>query len=227
MALANKDELEMGNPTEPKSTFCLSLFDRVIERNNLLRALKQVRRNKGAVGIDGMTVDELPDFLKQHWPRIREQLKEGSYRPKPVMRIEIPKPDGGRRKLGIPTVLDRLIQQAIAQVLQVEWEGDFHDNSYGFRSNRNAHQAMRYSQETLRQDYHWIVDCDLEGFFDSVNHDLLMKQLKEKHRNPQLLRLINRYLKAGVQIDGTTQASIVGVPQGSPLTPQTLLQKII
>ena len=166
MASVNNDELEMGNPIEPKSTVCSPLFDRVVERNNLQRALNQVRRNKGAQGIDGMTVDELPDFLKQHWPRIREQLVDGSYRPKPVKRIEIPKPDGSKRKLGIPTVLDRLIQQAIAQVLQSEWEDDFHDNSYGFRPNRYAHQAMRYAQETLRQGYHWVVDCDLEAFLD-------------------------------------------------------------
>jgi group II intron reverse transcriptase/maturase len=214
MASVNEIDLEMGNPIEPKSTFCSPLFDRVVERNNLHRALNQVRRNKGAPGIDGMTVEELPDFLKQHWPRMREQLIDGSYLPKPVMRIEIPKPDGGKRKLGIPTVLDRLIQQAIAQVLQAEWEDDFHDNSYGFRPNRNAHQAMRYAQETLRQGYRWVVDCDLEAFFDRVNHDLLMEQLKEKHRDTQLLRLINRYLKAGVRIDGATQASIEGVPQG-------------
>lgn len=212
-------ESEMGNSIEPKSTFCSSLVDRVLERNNLLRALKQVRRNKGAPGIDGMTVDDLPDHLKQHWPRIRQQLIDGSYKPKPVRRVDIPKPDGRKRKLGIPTVLDRFIQQAISQVLQEEWDTDFHDNSYGFRPNRNAHQAMRYAQETLRQDYRWVVDCDLEAFFDGVNHDLLMEQLKAKHRDPQLLRLINRYLKAGVHIGNTIQASIEGVPQGGPLSP--------
>jgi len=212
-------ELEMGDSTEPKSTFCSSLLNRVLERNNLVRALKQVRRNKGAPGIDGMSVDELPDFLRQHWPKIRQQLIDGRYRPKPVKRVEIPKPDGRKRKLGIPTVLDRMIQQAIAQVLQEEWDTDFHDNSYGFRPNRNAHQAIRYAQKTIQQGYRWVVDCDLEAFFDNVNHDKLMTQLKDRHRDPMLLRLINRYLKAGVQIDGTTKASIEGVPQGGPLSP--------
>lgn len=212
-------ELEMGDSTEPKSTFCSSLLNRVLERNNLVRALKQVRRNKGAPGIDGMSVDELPDFLRQHWPKIRQQLIDGRYRPKPVKRVEIPKPDGRKRKLGIPTVLDRMIQQAIAQVLQEEWDTDFHDNSYGFRPNRNAHQAIRYAQETIQQGYRWVVDCDLEAFFDNVNHDKLMTRLKDRHRDPMLLRLINRYLKAGVQIDGTTKASIEGVPQGGPLSP--------
>ena len=209
----------MGSPVEPKSTGCSSLLDCVLARNNLLRALRQVRRNKGAPGIDGMTVDDLPDFLKQHWPRIRQRLIDGTYRPKPVKRVDIPKPDGRTRKLGIPTVLDRFIQQAIAQVLQVEWDRDFHDNSYGFRPHRNAQQAMRYAQETLQQGYSWVVDCDLEAFFDGVNHDLLMVQLKAKHQDPPLLRLINRYLKAGVQEDGAIRASIEGVPQGGPLSP--------
>jgi len=220
LSLVNPEgELGMGDPTEPKSSFCSSLLNRVLERNNLVRALKQVRRNKGAPGIDGMTVDELPDFLRQQWPKVREQLIEGRYRPKPVKRVEIPKPDGRKRKLGIPTVLDRLIQQAIAQVLQAEWDSDFHDNSYGFRPKRNAHQALHYAQDTIRQGYRWVVDCDLEAFFDGVNHDKLMAQLKDRHQDPELLRLINRYLKAGVQIDGTTKASIEGVPQGGPLSP--------
>lgn len=212
-------ESEMGNPIESKSIFCSSLIDRVLQRNNIIRALKQVRRNKGAPGIDGMTVDDLPDYLKQHWPRIRQQLIEGCYKPKPVKRVEVPKPDGRKRKLAIPTVLDRLIQQAIAQVLQEEWEVEFHDNSYGFRPNRNAHQAMHYARATIRESYSWVVDCDLEAFFDGVNHDVLMERLKAKHRDPKLLRLINRYLKAGVQINGATQTSTEGVPQGGPLSP--------
>lgn len=216
---SSEGESEMGNPVEPKSTFCSSLIDRVLERNNLLRALKQVRRNKGAPGIDDMSVDDLLDHLKQHWPQIRQQLIDGHYKPKPVRRVEIPKPDGRKRKLGIPTVLDRFIQQAIAQVLQEEWDADFHDQSYGFRPNRNAHQAMRYAQNTVRQGYSWAVDCDLEAFFDGVNHDLLMEQLKAKHQDRQLLRLINRYLKAGIQINGVTQISTEGVPQGGPLSP--------
>ena len=220
LSLGNSEgESGMGDPIEPKSIFCSSLLNRVLERNNLVRALKQVRRNKGAPGIDGMSVDELPDFLRIHWPKIRQQLIDGRYRPKQVKRVEIPKPDGRKRKLGIPTVLDRLIQQAMAQVLQVEWDGEFHDNSYGFRPKRNAHQAIRYAQETIQQGYRWVVDCDLEAFFDGVNHDKLMTQLKDRHQDPELLRLINRYLKAGVWIDGATKASIEGVPQGGPLSP--------
>lgn len=212
-------ESEMGDLVEAKSTFCSSLLNDVLERNNLLRALKQVRRNKGAAGIDGMSVDALPKFLKQYWPQLRQQIMDGAYRPKPVKRVEIPKPNGGVRKLGIPTVFDRFIQQAIAQVLHKEWDEDFHDNSYGFRPKRNAHQAMRYAQDTIRQEYSWVVDCDLEAFFDCVNHDLLMTKLKAKHEDPPLLTLINRYLKAGTQVDGKTVASIEGVPQGGPLSP--------
>ncbi|WP_422463027.1 group II intron reverse transcriptase/maturase [Endozoicomonas sp. ALB115] len=212
-------EPETGDPIEPKSTFCSSLMVRVLDRNNLVRALKQVQRNKGAAGVDGMTVDELPHFLKQYWPIIRQQLIEGVYRPKPVLRVEIPKPDGRKRKLGIPTVLDRLIQQAIAQIMQEEWDGKFHNNSYGFRPHRNAHQAICHVQSVIRNGYNWVVDCDLEAFFDHVNHDLLMTQLKAHHKDATLLRLINRYLKAGVCINGIKQASLKGVPQGGPLSP--------
>ena len=190
-------EPETGDPTEPlfikRSTFCSSLMVRVLDRNNLVRALKQVQRNKGAPGVDGMTVDDLPAFLKQHWPTIRQQLIEGTYHPKPVLRVEIPKPDGRKRKLGIPTVLDRLIQQAIAQIMQKEWDSDFHDNSYGFRPCRNAHQAIAHVQATIREGYNWVVDCDLEAFFDNVNHDLLMTQLSAHHKDIKLLRLINRF----------------------------------
>ena len=192
---------------------------RVLDRNNLIRALKQVQRNKGAAGVDDITVDKLPDFLKQHWPKIKRQLAEGTYHPKPVLRVEILKPDGSKRKLGIPAVLDRLIQQAIAQIMQEEWDSQFHNNSYGFRPHRNAHQAIGYAQSVIRDGYNWVVDCDLEAFFDQVNHDLLMNQLKAHHDDVTLLRLINRYLKAGVCINGTKQASMKGVPQGGPLSP--------
>ena len=192
---------------------------RALDRNNLVRALKQVQRNKGAPGVDGMTVDDLPAFLKRHWPKIRQQLIEGTYRPKPVLRVEIPKPDGRKRKLGIPVVLDRLIQQAIAQIMQEEWDCEFHNNSYGFRPHRNAHQAIGHAQAVIRNGCDWVVDCDLEAFFDNVNHDLLMTQLRSRHKDLILLRLINRYLKAGVCINGMKQASLKGVPQGGPLSP--------
>ena len=166
-----------------------------------------------------MTVDKLPDFLKQHWPKIKRQLAEGIYHPKLVLRVEIPKLDGSKRKLGIPAVLDRLIQQAIAQIMQEEWDSKFHNNIYGFRPHRNAHQAIGYAQSVIRDGYNWVVDCDLEAFFDQANHDLLMNQLKAHHDDVTLLRLINRYLKAGVCINGTKQASMKGVPQDGPLSP--------
>ena len=181
-----EDEPESGDPIEPKSTFCSSLMARVLDRNNLVRALKQVQRNKGSPGVDGMTVDDLPGFLKQYWPMLRQQLIEGTYSPKPVLRVEIPKPDGRKRKLGIPTVLDRLIQQAIAQIMQEEWDDQFHDSSYGFRPHRNAHQAIGYAQAAFKSGYDWVVDCDLEAFFDNVNHDLLMMQLKTHQEDATL-----------------------------------------
>lgn len=192
---------------------------RVLERENLIRALKQVKRNKGAPGIDGLTVEQLSAYLKQYWPVIRQQLREGSYCPKPVRRMEIPKPDGRTRKLGIPTVLDRFIQQAIAQVLQADWDGYFHDHSYGFRPGRSAHQAIRQVQTMIRSGHRWVVDCDLDAFFDRVNHDLLMTRLQRQTQDDELLRLINRYLKAGVRLEGKTIASTEGVPQGGPLSP--------
>jgi group II intron reverse transcriptase/maturase len=192
---------------------------RVLSRDNLNRALKQVRRNKGAPGIDGMTVDALPDYLRQQWPAIRQQLLRQTYRPKPVRRVTIPKASGGSRPLGIPTVLDRFIQQAIAQVIQQAWEPRFHPHSYGFRPGRSAHQAVRYGQSCARQGRSWVVDLDLKAFFDRVNHDRLMARLKRHTPDKPLLRLINRYLKAGVQIDHHKEPTPEGVPQGGPLSP--------
>lgn len=208
-----------GDCVEPRSTTSSSLMARVLERENLIRALKQVKRNKGAPGIDGLTVEQLPTYLKQYWPVIRQQLQDGTYRPKSVRRVEIPKPDGRIRKLGIPTVLDRFIQQAIAQILQADWDEYFHDHSYGFRPKRSAHQAIRQAQTTIRSGHRWVVDCDLDAFFDRVNHDLLMTRLKRQTDDDVLLRLINRYLKAGVRLAGKTIASTEGVPQGGPLSP--------
>ena len=147
------------------------LMEEVCERDNLKEALRQVKANKGSAGIDRMTVGQLSDYLKQHWPFIREQLLRGTYEPKPVRRVEIPKPDGGVRKLGIPTVLDRLIQQAVMQVLQRRWDRTFSDNSYGFRPGRSAHQAVAQAQQYIAEGYGWVVDLDLEKFFDRVNHD--------------------------------------------------------
>jgi group II intron reverse transcriptase/maturase len=196
-----------------------ALLGKVLERANLQRALKQVRQNQGAPGVDGMTVDALPRYLKDHWPAIREQLETGRYRPQPVKRVDIPKGNGKRRHLGIPTVLDRFIQQAIAQVISAQWEPHFHPHSYGFRPNRSAHQAVRYVQRTIRDGYGWVVDMDLESFFDRVNHDRLMARLKGRTADAGVLRLINRFLKAGVLIDGEQHATMMGVPQGGPLSP--------
>ena len=195
------------------------LLARVLERGNLQRALKQVRRNKGAPGIDGMCVDALAEHLKQHWLDIRASIEQGRYRPQPVRRVEIPKPDGRKRQLGIPTVLDRFIQQAIAQVVQEQWEPHFHPDSYGFRPRRSAHQAMRKLQADVKSGHDWVVDLDLESFFDRVNHDRLMHRLQRHVPDRALLRLIGAYLKAGAWVDGQRQASTAGVPQGGPLSP--------
>ena len=196
-----------------------ALLAQVLERANLQRALKQVRRNKGAPGLDGMTVDELPKYLRDHWLGIRTQLEAGRYQPQPVKRVDIPKPDGKTRPLGIPTVLDRFIQQAIAQVISAQWEPHFHRHSYGFRPQRSAHQAVREVQATIRAGHRWVVDTDVQSFFDQVNHDRLMARLKTRCTDAALLRLINRYLKAGVNVAGTIEATTMGVPQGGPLSP--------
>jgi RNA-directed DNA polymerase len=215
----SRDEPAAGERDVPKSIPTSALLEHVLERANLQRALKQVRSNQGAPGIDGMTVDELPDYLRHHWVEIRAQLGAGTYRPQPVRRVEIPKPDGRTRLLGIPTVLDRFIQQAIAQVVQVQWEPHFHPRSYGFRPSRSAHQAVGQLQADIREGYRWVVDLDLEAFFDRVNHDRLVMRLKRHVPDRALLRLINRYLRAGVHDGHRTQATTMGVPQGSPLSP--------
>ena len=214
-----RDEPDIGEPTMTPPRESKALMLRVLSRENLIRALKQVQRNKGAPGIDGMSVEALPEYLKTHWLGIKEQLMAGRYRPKPVLRVQIAKPDGGIRALGISTVVDRLLQQAIAQVLQGEWDATFHDASYGFRPRRNAHQALRQSQSQIQAGYCWVVDCDLDSFFDTVNHDRVMHRLKQRVADSDVLRLINRFLKAGVQVDGLRQASEKGLPQGGPLSP--------
>jgi len=166
-----------------------------------------------------MTVEELPEYLKKHWPAIRVQLLEGSYRPQPVLRKEIPKPGGGVRELGIPTVLDRLIQQALMQVLQAEWDRTFSRFSFGFRPRRSAHQAIACAQQFLREGYEWVVDLDLERFFDRVVHDVLMSRVKKRVQDRRVLKLIDRYLKSGVLIGVTLEPTSEGVPQGGPLSP--------
>jgi group II intron reverse transcriptase/maturase len=214
-----RDEPEAGAPGLPESSEAHTLLGRVLERANLKRALEQVRRNRGAPGIDGMSVDALPGYLKEHWTQIRAQLLNGCYRPQPVRRVEIPKPDGRVRLLGVPTVLDRFIQQAVAQVISEQWEPHFHPRSFGFRPRRSAHQAVRQLQREIRAGRRWVVDLDLEAFFDRVNHDRLMERVQRHVQDPTLLRLMRRFLKAGVQVEGQVQATEMGVPQGGPLSP--------
>src|SRR5438874_759564 len=195
-------------------------MEEVGERANLTKALRQVRSNKGSAGLHGMTVDQLGDYLKQHWPVIREQLLNGTYEPKPVRRVEIPKPDGGGvRKLGIPTVLDRFIQQAVMQVLQRRWNPTFSHYSYGFRPHRSAHQAVAQAQQYIADGYGWVIDLDLEKFFDRVNHDKLMGQIAKRVEDKRLLKLIRAFLNAGVMENGLVSPSVEGTPQGGPLSP--------
>src|SRR5438309_2849249 len=195
------------------------LMEEVCDRGNLVRAWKRVRQNKGSPGVDGMTIDDTKDYLREHWPSIRSQLLKGTYQPRPVKRVEIPKPDGGVRKLGIPTVLDRLIQQAILQVLQGRWDPTFSGHSYGFRPGRSAHQAVAQAQSYVAEGYEWVVDIDLEKFFDRVNHDILMDRVARRISDKRLLRLIRAYLNAGVMADGLVSPTDEGVPQGGPLSP--------
>jgi len=194
-------------------------MEEVCERENLKEALRQVKGNKGSAGVDGITVNQLTDHLKQHWPVIREQLLSGTYEPKPVRRVEIPKPDGGVRKLGIPTVLDRFIQQAVMQVLQRQWDSTFSDHSYGFRPGRSAHQAVAQAQQYIAAGYGWVIDLDLEKFFDRVNHDKLMGQIAKRVEDKRLLKLIRAFLNAGVMENGLVSPSVEGTPQGGPLSP--------
>src|SRR5438270_7663871 len=195
------------------------LMEEVCERENLKEALRQVKANKGSAGIDKMTVGQLQDYLKQHWPTIREQLLNGTYEPKPVRRVEIPKPDGGVRKLGIPTVLDRFIQQAVMQVLQRQWDRTFSDHSYGFRPGRSAHQAVAQAQQYIAEGHGWCVDLDLEKFFDRVSHDKLMGQIAKRVEDKRLLKVIRAFLNAGVMENGLVSPSVEGTPQGGPLSP--------
>jgi len=195
------------------------LMEEVCERENLKEALRQVKANQGSAGVDGMTVGGITDYLKQHWPTIRERLLNGTYEPQPVRRVEIPKPDGGIRKLGIPTVLDRFIQQAVMQVLQRRWDQTFSQYSYGFRPGRSAHQAVAQAQQYIAEGYRWVVDLDLEKFFDRVNHDKLMGQIAKRVEDKRLLRLIRAFLNAGVMENGLVSPSVEGTPQGGPLSP--------
>src|ERR1700730_6329984 len=201
------------------------LMEEMCERENLLRAWKRARRNKGSPGVDGMTIDDAKDYLREHWPGIRSQLLAGTYQPQPVKRVEIPKPDGGFRKLGVPCVVDRLIQQALLQVLQERWDPTFSSHSYGFRPGRSAHQAVAQAQRYIAAGYNVVVDLDLEKFFDRVNHDSLMARVAARVTDKRVLKLIRAFLKSGVMEGGLVSPVDEGTPQGGPLSP--LLSNIV
>lgn len=204
---------------EPESPSSDYLMEQVVARDNLKQALKRVRQNQGSPGIDGMTVDELAPYLVKHWVTIKEQLLAATYAPKPVKAQAIPKSNGGVRILGIPCVLDRFIQQAILQVLQPRFDPSFSQHSYGFRPGRNAHQAIRAAQRYIQEGRRWVVDIDLESFFDRVNHDVLMGKLAKRVADKRLLGLIRRYLGAGIMAQGVVRERHQGTPQGGPLSP--------
>lgn len=200
-------------------------MNQILSRDNLILALKRVERNKGSHGIDGMSVKFLRRHLYDNWDSLRENLRKGTYTPSPVRRVEIPKPSGGVRMLGIPTVTDRFIQQAIAQVLHTIFDPSFSEHSYGFRPNRRGHDAVRKARGFIKEGYRWVIDMDLEKFFDKVNHDKLMGVLAKRIKDKELLRLIRKYLQSGVMINGIVVSSEEGTPQGGPLSP--LLSNII
>jgi group II intron reverse transcriptase/maturase len=208
--------------TEPIKT---AMMEEVVRRENLKKAVKRVCANKGSPGIDGMTVDELKGYLRTHWPEIREQMLQGQYKPRPVKQVLIPKPGGGTRMLGIPTALDRFIQQALLQSLNPIYDPTFSPHSYGFRPGRNAHQAVRQAKRYIEQGYEWVVDIDLEKCFDRINHDILMGRLARRITDKRILRLIRSYLQAGVMVHGVVQERYEGTPQGGPLSP--LLSNIL
>jgi RNA-directed DNA polymerase len=219
----------MGNPKGERENNGLTetsdLLDRILSRQNMIDAMKRVIANKGSHGVDGMGYDELRNFTIKHWGTVKQKLLEGTYNPSPVRRVEIPKPNGGVRLLGIPTVLDRMIQQAIAQELSKIYEPIFSDSSYGFRPGKSASMAIQKAKEYINQGNKWVVDMDLEKFFDKVNHDILMERLSRKVKDKRVLRLIRRYLQSGIMIQGIKVLNEEGTPQGGPLSP--LLSNII
>src|ERR1700688_1699433 len=233
LVLAFTEEGKSGAPkasqkgTESRTAKCETerpasheqLMEEVCERENCWQAYKRVKANKGSPGIDGMKVAELPGYLKQHWPALREQLLSGTYQPQPVRRVEIKKPDGGMRKLGIPTVLDRMLQQAVMQVLQRRWDPTFSEHSHGFRPQRSAHQAVAKAQQYIAEGNRWVVDLDLEKFFDRVNHDRLMAAIARRVSDKRMLKLIRGFLESGVMENGLVSPVEEGTPQGGPLSP--------
>jgi RNA-directed DNA polymerase len=218
-AAAREAEVRAAKASLERPAVAESSMEAVVERENLKKALAQVKRNKGAAGVDGMTVGELPGYLKEHWLMIRAQLLDGTYKPQPVRRVEIPKASGGKRPLGIPTVLDRFIQQAVMQMLQADWDGTFSETSFGFRPGRSAHQAVERAQAYIASGHSVIVDIDLEKFFDRVNHDILMGLIAKRVTDKHILKLIRSFLTAGVLEGGLVGPTEEGTPQGGPLSP--------
>ena len=208
-----------ASPVRDEGKSDVGVWEAVFSKENMQTALKRVESNKGAAGVDGMEVSELRGYLQEHWLEVREALERGTYRPSPVRRVEIPKPDGGVRELGIPTVLDRLIQQAIGQVLTPMFEAVFSEHSYGFRPGRSAHQAVQQAQAYIAEGNEWCVDIDIEKFFDRVNHDMLVARVARVVKDKRVLKLIRAYLNSGVMVNGVVMETEEGTPQGGPLSP--------
>ncbi len=216
---AMADKTEMEQTFLPSSRDYIAKIENVISDWNMQEAIRAVKSNKGAPGIDGITTEQIEKDMQKQWPAIKQQILEGKYKPKPVRRVEIPKPDGGMRQLGIPTVLDRIIQQALHQELRYVFEPHFSKNSYGFRPYRNAQQAVLQAQKYIQEGCHWVVDIDLEKFFDKVNHDMLMARVARRVKDKKILLLIRRYLQSGVMEEGLVKPTEEGTPQGGPLSP--------
>ena len=218
-------EMFIASHLSESPTGRIRLLESILERENMRIALQRVKSNGGAPGIDKMTVDQLPVYLRRQWLKVRQALLDGTYEPLPVRRKEIPKPDGGVRLLGIPTVLDRLIQQAVAQVLQKIWDYTFSESSFGFRPGRNQHDAIKCAHEYVKDGCRYVVDMDLSKFFDRVNHDRLMNRLATRIKDKRVLKLIRKFLTAGIMTGGLVSSSTEGTPQGGPLSP--LLSNIV